>query len=313
MGESPPTGCACFPGLLRRHSSLHSEVAVPPRGVLHVDPHAATSLAHTAESVGPETPRQEGRGAAAQPQQPANSAAHRDIEHFFGGSSGGRNAQSQPAGSARGAARIGDQGAEAIGAPEPALRRGSGSGTLSSVDEATDSFTAAAGGVDSAAELAARDRRPGSGDSVSSVAGPRKAFQPGGTKTLAWGDSAQESPLSTTTVPSAATSQRGDYSQGSPHSTTAGPSTATSSQRGSGDSGSQKVFFGLEGATPAYAGGKVLARPEFGSGSTTAASSRRPSGEVSGDGIWSSKGEQSSKCHALDQQCIGFPSYLNGH
>lgn len=300
LGESPPTGCACFPGLRRRHNSSASDAAAQARGVLHIPPRALDELGVSEASVAPDTPQQKGRQSAAQTTAAAaavagaSAASHGALEHSSQRASG-RAANGSSAGSARGAANSGEQGIEASGAPEHALRRGSGSGTLSSVDEATDSFMAAAGtgdtAVDSAAEVAVREWGARSGDSVSSVAGPWKGYQPGAAKALAWGDSAQESPLSTAAVPSAATSHRGDDSQGSPHSTTAGLSTATPSQRGSGDSGRHIVFFGLEAAGPSY-GQKVLLRPEFGSGSTTSASSRRPSGEA--DGIWSSRGEQLS-------------------
>ncbi|BDA45182.1 hypothetical protein COCOBI_06-6650 [Coccomyxa sp. Obi] len=259
LGESPPTtGCACFPGLSRRRGAAKEAAAAP--GALHVEPSAAAGSAADAEgvSVAPDTPQQKTR----------------------------REMNAAPV----------ETGAETSAASDPALYRGSGSGRLSSVDEADDSFTAAADAAreaESAFQLTGRvGGRARSGDSVSSVAGPRKGgTSPAAGKTLVWGDSAHDSPNSTTAAPSTATSQRGDYSLGSPLSTTAGPSTATSSQRGSGDSGSARVFFGLEGAgASAQAGQKTPLRPEFGSGSTTAASSRRPSGE---DGIWSSKGSSS--------------------
>ncbi len=86
------------------------------------------------------------------------------------------------------------------------------------MDEADDSFTAAADAAreaESAFELSGRaGGRARSGDSVSSVAGPRKAGgspSPAAGKTLVWGDSAHDSPNSTTAAPSTAASQRGDY------------------------------------------------------------------------------------------------------
>lgn len=101
-----------------------------------------------------------------------------------------------------------------------ALYRGSGSGRLSSVDEtdreADGGFTPAADAAreaESAFELTGRGgSRARSGDSVSSVADPRKGgISPAAGKTLVWGDSAHDSPTSTTAGPSTAASHRGDY------------------------------------------------------------------------------------------------------
>lgn len=107
-------------------------------------------------------------------------------------------------------------GTETGAAPDQALYRGSGSGRLSSVDEADDSFTTTADAAREAESAFALTGRVGgrarSGDSVSSVAGARKGgTSPAGAKTLVWGDSAHDSPTSTTAGPSTAASQRGDY------------------------------------------------------------------------------------------------------
>lgn len=264
---SPRTGCACFPGLRRRSNSGPAQP--PPPGVLHVAPcPSAGSEVSSAAAAAPTTPQQRGPD---QRQKPAAAVLKTDS-----------SCKSETADAAVDATA----GAGSRPATDQALLRGSSG--LSSVDEAEDDTAIA-----SVAELRSGEGRAGSGDSVTSMAGSRK---PGPAKTLAWGDSARESPLSTAAMPStAASSLRGDSSGlGSPISATAGPSTATSSQRGSGDSGSHRVFFGLDAPGSGQAGQRVSSRPELGSASTTAASSRRPSGEageVSADSIWSSKGE----------------------
>ncbi|CAL8469049.1 g8590 [Coccomyxa elongata] len=304
MSESPPNaGCACFPGLLRRRGAVQEAATA-----LHVEPSAAAAPAGGESSVAPDTPQQKTRremnAAPLEADAELRSAPYGGPERFFG------RGPAAAVGSAPAAAK---SGTEIGGAPDQALYRGSGSGRLSSVDEADDSFTAAADAAREAESAFALTGRVGgrtrSGDSVSSVAGPRKGgTSPAAGKTLVWGDSAHDSPTSTTAGPSTAASQRGDYSLGSPLSTTAGPSTATSSQRGSGDSGSTRVFFGLEGAgASAQAGQRTMPRPEFGSGSTTAASSPRPSGE---DGIWSSKGSSRGSNETLVERASNFKRSL---